>query len=73
MQTIRYKDYVAEITFDPEAGLFHGDVLDIVDTITFQGRTIEEATRALADSVDDYLAFCAAHGDVPAAGLRSTR
>lgn len=70
---MRYRGYRAAIAFDTEAGLFHGDVLDIVDTVTFQGRTIADVTRALADSVDDYLAFCAARGEVPAAGLRSTR
>lgn len=65
MNTMRYKDYEASITFDPEAELFHGEVLDINDTITFQGRSVDELKQALADSVEDYLAFCAERGESP--------
>ena len=48
------------VEFDDEAGLFHGEVLDLKDVVTFQGRTVEELERAFRGSVEDYLAFCQA-------------
>ena len=50
---------------DEEAGLFHGEVLNTRDVITFQGRSVRELKKAFADSVDDYIEFCAARGEDP--------
>ncbi len=50
---------------DEEAGLFHGEVINTRDVITFQGRTVRQLKKAFADSVDDYLEFCAARGEDP--------
>ncbi len=58
MDTIGYKGYIGKIDFDEEAHVFHGQVINLRDVVTFQGRSIEELHRALADSVDDYLEFC---------------
>jgi predicted HicB family RNase H-like nuclease len=55
---MRYKGYVGCVRFDDEAGIFHGEVLDLRDVITFQGKTVEETKRALRESVVDYLEFC---------------
>ena len=57
MDTIGYKGYIGKIDFDEEAHVFHGQVINLRDVVTFQGRSIEELHRALADSVDDYLEF----------------
>ena len=62
---LRYKEYIAEIDFDEEADLFHGQVINLRDVITFQGRCIDELRQALADSVEDYLEFCAERGEAP--------
>jgi len=35
--------------------LFHGEVIDLRDVITFQGTSVEELKSAFQDSVDDYL------------------
>lgn len=32
-----YKGYAACIEFDEDAGIFHGEVIDTKDVITFQG------------------------------------
>jgi len=50
---------------DEEAGLFHGEVINTRDVITFQGRTVRQLKKAFADSVDDYLEYCAARGEEP--------
>lgn len=60
-----YKGYEGVVTFDEEADLFHGEVIDTRDVITFQGRSVKELRKAFRDSVDDYLAFCAQRGEEP--------
>lgn len=65
MNTMTYKGYTGKFEYDPEADIFHGEVLDLADIITFQGRSIDELKQALADSVEDYLDFCAAEGKQP--------
>jgi predicted HicB family RNase H-like nuclease len=55
---LKYKGYAGYVEFDDEAGVFHGEVLDLRDVITFQGKTVEEIKKAFRDSIDDYLDFC---------------
>jgi predicted HicB family RNase H-like nuclease len=55
---MRYDGYEAAVAFDEDAALFHGEVLHLRDVITFQGRTLEEAEMAFAESVEDYKDFC---------------
>jgi len=62
---LTYKGYTGHVEFDDAAGLFHGEVLDTRDVITFQGRSVDELTTAFRESVDDYLAFCAERGEEP--------
>jgi predicted HicB family RNase H-like nuclease len=63
MNTMSYKGYEGLIAYDEEAGLFHGEVINLRDVITFQGTSVDELKQALIDSVDDYLAFCAERGE----------
>lgn len=60
-----YKGYQATVELDEDAGLFHGEVINTRDVITFQGSTVAELKLAFRDSVDDYLEFCAARGEEP--------
>jgi len=59
---MQYKGYLARIEFDDEANIFHGEVINIRDVITFQGESVEKLKNAFVDSVEDYLKFCAARG-----------
>lgn len=54
-----YKGYIAMVEYDDAAGIFHGEVVNLRDVITFQGTSVEELRQAFVDSVDDYLEFCA--------------
>ena len=65
MSILNYKGYQGKFDYDPEADIFHGEVLHLTDVITFQGRSIDELKQALADSVEDYLEFCAQKGKSP--------
>ena len=59
---LEYKSYKGHVEFDPDAGLFHGEILDTRDVITFQGTSVQELELAFRDSIDDYLEFCAERG-----------
>ena len=41
-----YKGYTGHVEYDDEAGIFHGEVLDLRDVITFQGKSVEEIEQA---------------------------
>lgn len=62
---MEYKGYVGKVEFDDEAGIFHGEVLDTRDVITFQGQSVDELKTAFQGSIDDYLAFCEERGEEP--------
>lgn len=65
MSILGYKGYQGRFEYDPDADIFHGDVLHINDVITFQGRSIDELRAALAESVDVYLEYCEKKGRAP--------
>lgn len=65
MNKITYKGYLGRYAYDPEAGVFHGEVAHISDVITFQGQSIAEMQGALADSVETYLDLCKQTGKAP--------
>jgi predicted HicB family RNase H-like nuclease len=62
---MKYKGYEGSITFDEDAEIFHGEVVNTRDVITFQGRSVTELKKAFKESVDDYLEFCAKKGQKP--------
>jgi predicted HicB family RNase H-like nuclease len=62
---MEYKGYVGKVDFDDEAGIFHGEVINTRDVITFQGASVAELKKAFRDSVEDYLAFCQERGEEP--------
>jgi len=62
---MEYQGYLARIEFDEEADFFHGEVINIRDVITFQGKSVNELRQAFEDSVKDYLAFCVERGEAP--------
>ncbi|MDR0356649.1 MAG: type II toxin-antitoxin system HicB family antitoxin [Deltaproteobacteria bacterium] len=65
MSVLTYKGYYGRIEYDERADIFHGQVMNLTDIVTFQSRSIDELKQALADSVDDYLEFCDEEGKTP--------
>lgn len=55
---MKYKGYVGLAEFDDEAKIFHGEVMNIRDIITFEGASTKEVELAFRNSVDDYLKWC---------------
>ena len=62
---IDYKGYTGVFEFDPSIDAFHGRIIGLHDVVTFQGRSLDELRREMAESVDDYLEFCAEVGKEP--------
>lgn len=62
---MEYKGYTAEVEYDPDAHLLHGQVMNLRDVITFQARSVDELREEFHASVDDYLEFCAKRGEEP--------
>lgn len=62
---LNYKGYSGKAEFDDMSGVFHGEVIDLNDVITFQGSTVQELVTAFRESVDDYLDFCEERGEEP--------
>ncbi|MEX6506131.1 type II toxin-antitoxin system HicB family antitoxin [Jiella sp. M17.18] len=73
MNRMHCKGYEASVAFDEDADIFHGEILGIRDVITFQGTSVAELRQAMADSIDDYLAFCAERGEAPLRPKESSR
>ena len=62
---MRYKGYIAQIDFDEDAQIFHGEVINLKDVITFEGTCMKDLRQAFIDSVEDYLQFCKERGEKP--------
>ena len=62
---LEHKGYIGHIIFDDEAEIFHGEVINTRDVITFQGRSVNEIKKAFIESIEDYLVFCAERNEEP--------
>lgn len=60
-----YKGYIGSVSYDEKAKIFHGEVINTRDVITFQGTSVDEIESAFRESVDDYLAWCKMDGVNP--------
>jgi len=62
---MEYKGYIGKVEIDDEAGILHGEVINIRDVITFEGASVDEIQQAFRESIDDYLEFCTQRGESP--------
>jgi len=62
---MQYKGYAAKVDFDDDARIFHGEVVNLRDVVTFEADCADDLIKAFHDSVEDYLAFCAQRGEEP--------
>jgi predicted HicB family RNase H-like nuclease len=68
---MEYKGYTGKVEYDDEAGIFYGEVVGLMDVVTFRGSSVKELKKSFKESIDDYLNFCKRMGktpDVPASG-----
>ena len=62
---LRYRGFVGHAEYDESASVFHGEVLDTRDVITFEGTIVQELEKAFRESVDDYIEFCRERAEEP--------
>jgi predicted HicB family RNase H-like nuclease len=43
---MEYKGYFGKVEFDEAANVFHGEIINLRDVITFEGQTVEELKQA---------------------------
>lgn len=55
--TLKYKDFMAKISVDVDAGILVGEVVENGDRIVFDGRTVDEVKQHFHEAIDDYLAL----------------
>jgi predicted HicB family RNase H-like nuclease len=65
MNMMHHKGYIATVELDEEAGLFHGEVVNTRDVLTFQGTTLAELKSAFAETIADYVEWCRERGKEP--------
>jgi len=53
------------VEYDAQAKIFHGEIINTRDVITFQGTTVKEIEQAFKDSINDYIAWCKEDGVEP--------
>lgn len=56
---MEYKGYVAKLDYSREDEVFYGVVEGIVDSVSFEGHSVEALKGAFYEAVDDYLEMCA--------------
>ena len=54
-QFIEYKGYVGTIEYSPEDDIYHGQLLNIDDSINYDGTSIEELYMDYKEAVDFYI------------------
>ena len=62
---MEYKGFYGVVEYDEQMRLFHGEIVNTRDVITFQGESVDELEKALRESVDDYREWCAEEGVDP--------
>ena len=62
---MEYKGYLGTVEYDSHAKVFHGDIINTRDVITFQGTTVKEIEQAFKESIDDYISWCKEEGVDP--------
>ncbi len=55
---MEYRGYIGKVEYDEDAEVFHGEVINLRDVITYEGMTVDELKKAFEESIDDYLDFC---------------
>ena len=63
--TLKYKGFQGSFDYQSDASYFFGQVLLERDTVSYKAATLNELQQSFQDSIDHYLADCAALGIEP--------
>lgn len=62
---MKYKGYIGQVTYDPEAKILHGEVVGLQAVITFQATNVQDIEKEFRASIDDYIEWCKERGAKP--------
>ena len=62
---MKYKDYIAAISYDADDRIFVGEVIGTADSLNFHGSTPDELETSFKNCIENYLEFCAKVGKKP--------
>lgn len=52
---LRYKEFIGNVNFSEEDGVFFGKVLGVTDSISFEGDSVKSLTEDFHNAIDEYL------------------
>lgn len=55
---MEHRGYTGTVEFDAVEGIFHGVVMDLEDTITYEAIREELLETAFRDAIDEYIGQC---------------
>jgi predicted HicB family RNase H-like nuclease len=55
---LKYKKYLGTVQFDADDRIFHGHVLGINDSISFEGASVAELEQDFKTAIEDYFETC---------------
>ena len=58
IDTFVYKGYVGSIEYDKESDQYHGFLIGIRDSVTYNSKTKDGLKREFEDAVEDYIKTC---------------
>lgn len=62
---LEYKGYIGCAKFNIQEEIFHREVANIKDVVTFQAKSVDTLRKAFVDSINDYIEFCEKNGEEP--------
>lgn len=62
---LSYKGYIGVAEYDDNAEIFHGEIANTRDLITFQSTDAKALKTEMINSIDAHLAFCESIGRAP--------
>jgi len=54
-----YKGFIGSIEFSREDNVYHGRILGLTASISYEGQSIKTLKEDFEESIEDYLEFCA--------------
>lgn len=60
-----YKEFVGSVHYSTDDDVFFGKIEGIDDSISFEGRSVEELKLAFHEAVEDYIELCEMNGKEP--------
>ena len=58
METLKYRGYLGSVKYDESDNMLYGEILNVNDSISYEGETLEELQKAFETEVDRYVEFC---------------